>query len=99
MATTPTAKYNPRISNASRMTSFSCGSKAISSSLLNVNDFFKIANTYFLYHDMLKSYIKKNSGPAFFSMKWSIAEHTGGAPGRKGAIDSLRQDFRTAEME
>lgn len=48
---------------------------------------------------MLKSYIKKNSGPAFFSMKWSIAERTGGAPGPEGAIDSLRQDFRTAETE
>lgn len=42
---------------------------------------------------------KKTAAPLFFSMKWSIAEHTGGAPGRKGAIDSLRQDFRTAEME
>lgn len=48
---------------------------------------------------MLKSYIKKKQRPRFFSMKWSIAEHTGGAPGRKGTIDSLRQDFRTAEIE
>ena len=25
-------------------------------SLFNVNDFYEIANTYFLYHDMLKNY-------------------------------------------